>query len=130
MAPTLEEAVILRQRLKESIVKVEAGLAPAKSTSWTLEEAVEKTFQLHWKDTADSGKQRIHTRHLLNFFGKNYPINNITAERVVEFRSWAEKVLGNSPNTVNKKVMALSRALRTANDLGKLEKLPKMYIAV
>lgn len=129
-AASLEEAVALRIRLKNGL---ELGPLRAEDPQgekpWTLEEAVERTFQLHWRDTKDVDRQRIRTRHLLNFFGKNQPIDTITAEKIVAFREWAERTLGNSQNTINKKVMALSRVLRTAYDLGKLKRMPKLYVA-
>lgn len=136
VADTLAEAVALRQELIDTAQ--EAALAeplmaaskPERSASaWTLQQAVDKTFSLIWRDTADETRQRIRTRHLLEFFGSTCLLTGITPERIVEFREWAEAHLKNCPNTINKKVCSLSRILRTAVELGKLSKMPKLHLA-
>lgn len=129
-AATLSSSRVLREEEEESENK--AIPAPATLTGgsqWTLKTAVDRTFQLIWKDTADEDRQRIRVRHLLEFFGEKCLVAEINAEKVVAFREWAEDTMGNSPNTVNKKVCALSRILRTALEMGKLSRMPKLHLA-
>ena len=125
---SLSSSPALRRREEEEEPWQTTALAP-KGRQWTLKTAVDKTFQLIWKDTADEDRQRIRVRHLLEFFGETCLVTEIDAEKVVAFREWAEDTMGNSPNTVNKKVCALSRILRTALEMGKLNKLPKLHLA-
>lgn len=139
-AETLEEAALLRNSLTEQLnaqysgtpLPPEAPLPGASSKgresakAWTLKDATDATFRYIWRDTADESKQRIRAAHLMQFFGEDEPIANITTEKVDEFREWAEMELENCPNTINKKVCALSRILRTALERGKLDRIPKM----
>lgn len=147
MGDSLEDAIGLRKTLLERLERQYLGLveAPPKaakqtptararaaydgSTGWTLKEAADKTFQLTWRDSADEDRQHIRVRHIMEFFGETRPVISIDAEQVVAFREWAENTMGNCPNTVNKKVCALSRILHTAVDLGKLDKMPKFHLA-
>lgn len=140
---TLEEAIILRQHIKESIMSAPStgGLQPQTAQNqeesiavvtlkgWTLAQAANKTFSLIWRGTADEEGQRIRVRHLEEFFGRDCLLTAITPERVVEFREWAEARHRNSQSTINRKVCALSRILRTAFELGKLTQVPKIHIS-
>lgn len=130
-APTLAEAIALRDKLKAGLKTQPDNTLPppSQSAGWTLEEGIEKTFKLHWNGTADECKQRIRCRHLMEFFGPKCPLADITPARIVEFREWAEEAHKNCPNTINKKVMALSRIMRTAQDMDKLKAIPKMHMA-
>lgn len=130
-AATLDEALLLRGRLRAGLKTIAdtAVPPPSQSSGWTLEEGIEKTFKLHWNGTADEGKQRIRCRHLLEFFGSRCPLVDISPERIVDFREWAGDVRRNCPNTINKKVMALSRIMRTALEMNKLRAIPRMHMA-
>lgn len=131
VAATLEEAIELREELREGlkVPAAEAPSAPPQKAGWTFQQATDKTFSLIWKGTADEQRQRIRAGHLLEFFSADCPLESITAERVIEFREWAESKYQNCPNTINKKVCSLSRILRTALEMGKLEVMPKIHLA-
>lgn len=130
VAHTIEEAVLRRQQIYDELQgQLPESERPAKALGWTLKQATEKTFHLHWRGTADEDKQRLRTAHLLEFFGEDCPVQSITAERIIAFREWAEQTYKNGQNTINKKVRALSRILRLAFDLGKLDRVPKLHMA-
>ena len=146
---TLEQALVARDRLdrelRGELIEAPAPTAPAPVTPagvvppvtktspsfslggcWTLKEAVEMTFLRCWRHTADEGNQKLRTAHLLEFFGEDTFLDDITTDQILRFRQWCEKTYGNSDTTINRKVCALSRTMRTAVEHDKLSRVPKM----
>ncbi|WP_321335013.1 site-specific integrase [Breoghania sp.] len=64
-------------------------------------------------------------RHVVEYFGRNRRVDEITSADAAEMKAhFAE--LGKSPATVNRKVAALSKMLRTAKDNGIVDATPRL----
>ena len=142
-APTIEQALIARERLDKELQGSEAGetLQTASQEqeapqvgcvqinpvqTWTLEEAVDMTFVQCWQNIADKEGQRMKAKQLLDYFGPETPITAITTEWVLRFRQWCGKEYGNKYSTINRKVCCLSKILHTAVEHDRLPRVPKM----
>ena len=108
--------------IAEALLAVPAEDAAADG-EWTLQEAVDRTFQLVWNGTPSERTNTFNTRSALRFFGTTFPVVKITPERIAEYRAHCHGI-GNAHSTVNKKLLCLSRVLRTAFERGKLATMP------
>lgn len=129
---TLPDAILGRAELSLSLEgkKCESKINShqkriVRSDTWTLEEAVEKTRQHIWSGTGGERVAMINARIAQDFFGAKTPVNAITLDHIDDYVSYLEDQ-GNSGSTINRKLSALSRILRTAHERGKLSQLPKM----
>ncbi|MEG2140067.1 MAG: site-specific integrase [Bilophila sp.] len=96
-------------------------------TAWTLQEAVERTFQTVWNGMPSERTNMFNSQAALKFFGEKYPVSKITMDRIDEYMAHCQSI-GNANSTVNKKLMCLSRVLRTAHERGKLKVMPKIRL--
>lgn len=98
---------------------------PPERSGWTLNTAYSRTHTLYWQDTGGEQAATINTRTALAFFGPDTPVKAITQERIGDYIAhlMQSRLSG---STINRKLCALSRCLRTAQEHGKLETLPKM----
>lgn len=117
---TLEEAIKGRIGLLEA-----AKTAPKPRVGWTLNDAYSRTHALFWQGTGGEQAATINARTALAFFGPDTPVKAITPERIGDYLVHLMQS-GLSGSTINRKLSALSRCLRTAQEHGKLETLPKM----
>lgn len=131
---SLEEASTAadKARAGENIIPSRCGEGKSKSPAgdaelWTLQEAVDRTFQTTWTGMASERTNMFNTQAALKFFGNTYPVNKITLDRIDEYMTHCQSI-GNSNSTVNKKLMCLSRVLRTAHERGKLKAMPKIRL--
>lgn len=140
-ADTLEDARALRDSLRQSLEQ--ASALPQKrrsrrcdggqvkedssssSSSWSLYHAVERTITLHWTQTSGSEGAIRNARQAVNFFGPRTPLDSITMEHIDQYIQHLENI-GNSGGTINRKLSALSKVLRTAHERGKLGKMLRM----
>lgn len=98
---------------------------PPARAGWTLNDAYRRTHTLCWQGTGGEQAATINARTALAFFGPDTLVKAITPERVGDYLSHLMQS-GLSGSTINRKLSALSRCLRTAQEHGKLEVLPKM----
>ncbi|EGW49678.1 hypothetical protein HMPREF1022_03307 [Desulfovibrio sp. 6_1_46AFAA] len=119
-APTLEQAIIVQNNLRAQLVQAVQVL-----TSWTLKTAVGKTIDLVWAGRGGEMSSRRNAKAALDFFGEDCPLPHITTDRIDEYVQFLLKK-GNSGATINRKLAALSRCLRTALERDKLAAIPHM----
>lgn len=97
------------------------------SGGWTLQEAVDRTFQTVWNGMPSERTNMFNTQAAIKFFGAKYPLSKITLDRLDEYVTHCQGI-GNSNSTINKKLMCLSRVMRTAHERGKLKAMPKIRL--
>lgn len=90
----------------------------------TLDDAYKLTARLRWKGMNSERTSEINASQVLGALGKDTLLTDITTEDISEMiLEFEEK--GNSGSTINKKLSCLSTMLKTAQDHGWIEKLPK-----
>lgn len=96
-----------------------------KSRGYSLYDAYQQTLMLYWQGNGGEKSARINSADALRFFGGDCPVSKITGQRIADY---VQALLGKglSGATVNRKLAALSRCLRTAHEQGHLESVPKM----
>lgn len=138
-ADTLEDARTLRDALRQSLEqaftaqtqrrkkhrRVQENTDETPVTSWSLYHAVERTIALHWTQTSGSEGAIRNAKQAVNFFGPRTPLDSITMEHIDQYIQHLENI-GNSGGTINRKLSALSKVLRTAHERGKLGKMLRM----
>lgn len=91
---------------------------------WTLSQAADRCFDLHWKGKASERHVLINVNKALKHFGTRVSVASITTEAVDD---WILKLKqqGLSGGTINRNLAALSKIVRTAHESGRVEKMPK-----
>ena len=128
-AATLEAAIVTREALRNEVSAAPDGLGGSAGhvrDFWTLGEAAERTTQVVWAGKASYRTLMLNCKAILEFFGADTPVQDITLDSIDLFVTHLLNERGNSGATVNRKLSCLSRILRTAFERGKLEKMPKM----
>ncbi len=135
---TLAEALQVKQALMAQLdsddatalflppTKPSTKTSPKKDGAWTLKEGATQTVRHVWKHSKYPHTYQQSIAHLYDYFGEECLLAKITTEKVDGFREWCERVHKNKPATINRKVLILSRILRTAYERDKLPKLPKI----
>ena len=125
--PTLEEAQRFEANAKLAILEGRSIETPTGTSSknWTLATAIERCHRAHWVDTKGEKTVMLNAEAALAFFGRNVYVSEVTTQRVAD---WIEKLRKdrNSNGTINRKLSALSKALKYAYQNDALEKLPYM----
>jgi integrase len=92
--------------------------------SWTLQAAVDKTFEVKWKGTKSEAFYRAKSNNLIKFFGADTLLSAITTDAVDGFRSSLKSVgnnafkKGNSQATINHHLATLSMLFKIAHQRG------------
>jgi len=94
--------------------------------SYTLEEATDRTYKMHWAGGKSEAKQILIMKELINYFGKHMPVSDITTSVIDDF-IMEQKSKGRANGTINRKLAALSKILRFAHEHGKLENMPVFH---
>lgn len=106
---------------------VDMGEAARKDTGkpYTLAQLVQHVYDTHWKPQAGGDKALYNARSIVALIGPNLPVAKLGRLEIDKARA---KLLdgGNSTETVNRKVAALSKALSVAVDLEIIPKKPKL----
>ena len=95
-------------------------------TSYTLGEAADRTYRMHWAGSKSEAKQLLIMNELLRYFGKNLPIADITTIQIDDF-IFEQKKASKANGTINRKLAALSKILRFAHEQGKLASMPVFH---
>jgi integrase len=123
--PTLEEAQRFEANAKLAILEGRTIDTPRNASAWTLQVAFERCHKAHWEGSKGEKTVSFNTAAALAFFGRNVYVSEVTTQRVAD---WIErlKVEKNSNGTINRKLSALSKALKYAYQNDALDKLPYM----
>lgn len=91
---------------------------------WTLAQAADRCFDLHWKGKPSERHVLINVNKALKHFGTRVSVASITTEQIDD---WILKLReqGLSGGTINRNLAALSKIIRTAHESGRVEKMPK-----
>ena len=124
--------------LAEAIEKRRAMLAGSKDAEpyptqvgtgveppWTLQDAFNRTIATVWAGMSSEKASRINASSALAFFGPDTALTAITTDAIDRYTL---HLMGGSVSdaTINRKLSALSRMLRTAHERGQLSAVPKM----
>ncbi|MDR2050173.1 MAG: site-specific integrase [Deltaproteobacteria bacterium] len=130
---SLVEALTKRQELLNKLQNPELCCTNRREkeeneTSLTLKHAILQTIKLYWRNNREYKKgMNGRLRQMCEYFGENTPIQRITTEKIAAYTHWLEANTKNRASTINKKVMTLSKVLRTAYNLGQTNRMPRMY---
>jgi len=105
---TLEEAIALRSQLKEQL---KTGRISARV--WTLQIAIEKTWEGVWCNARSGLKLRDNAEAAALFLGATTKVTDITTDDIDRYILHLRKQ-GNAGGTINRKLAALSKVLRYA----------------
>lgn len=107
---TLAEAEQSRLDMKRGL---RAGGAVAAGTAWSLGEAWDRCHASCWSGTRTETGMVHHRKHVVEFFGEDTPITEITTAAMDR---WVEhmKVQRNANGTINRKLSNLSKVLSEA----------------
>lgn len=129
-ADSLDEAVEKREVMTRELQGL-GSTAPeslaATKKNWTLEYAIEKTFELVWDGTRSVKTNKENSKIILTFFGRKTRVKEINTDRIGEFAKWLMESRGVQGSTVNRKLNCLSRILRTAVEHDALPRIPTMH---
>lgn len=91
---------------------------------WTLKDAGDRTYALHWRDSRSEEKMVFNMNRALKFFGTKRPVRDITTEQVDEYiLHLKNRNLSNA--TINRHLAALSKILTVSLEYDQIEKKPK-----
>lgn len=93
-------------------------------TEWTLAQAADRCFDLHWKGKASERHVLINVNKALKHFGTRVAVSSISTEQIDDW-ILALRNQGLSGGTINRNLAALSKIIRTAHESGRVEKMPK-----
>lgn len=121
--PTEHDAVLWE---KDMMFKLRNGITTTlKKDVWTLSEGFHKTYELEWAGTRGEKTQRINGKQLMEYFGEDTLLDEITSERVGEFMLHC-KLKGNKSGTINRKFSCLSKIMTVARTYNKCNQVPSI----
>lgn len=121
--PTREEAERWEAQTRLAILEGREISVAVQSKNWTLQTAIDRTYEAVWKDSKSASTSLKNARMCIDFFGRNVYVSEITTQRVADFIDHLKKT-NNANATINRKLSALSRALRYAMQCEALDKMP------
>lgn len=122
-ARTKAEANARRRELLDQLLQRDASPVPC--GAFCLRQARALSLQIRWAGKAGERTAGIYSQAVLEHFGADFPVSEITAPLMDQ---WRQKLLanGNRPATVNKKISALRSMLSDAHLHGHLATMPTM----
>jgi integrase len=132
-AQSLKEAEVLRDKLKaqlEAGLKAQANAAEVdagKGRSWTLEYAIEQTYDKVWRGTKN-GEEALHNAKMIRGVSGPKTTLDLIGEEEIDAVIKFYRKRGCKDSTINRKLFYLSRIMRTALEAKKLDEIPKMPI--
>ena len=117
------EALARKRELLELLMQREAK--PIPMALFTIKEARDLSLRVRWAGVAYERTAAIYSQEAVDFFGPFFPLSEVTAEKVDEFR---QKLLakGNRPSTVNRKVSAIRAMFTDAHLRKKVAEVPRL----
>jgi len=124
--PTEAKAATWEQESKAKVqlgMPIDAPKAQA-AASLTLRELFDKVYEREWKGTKGEATALINSAAVCKILGEGLPITSITVGHIDVL---IEKLrqLNNSDATINRKLAALSKAMRHAEERGWIDRAPK-----
>lgn len=112
----------------ETKLNVKRGVAvtegrTAKGTM-TLKIAFDKVWKAKWKGKPCEKSALVNSQSCIDFFGKDMTVAAVTTDDIENFKDYLART--NSNSTINKKISALSMALKHAVKLGAIQNLPSL----
>ena len=98
---------------------------PERKLPETLKEGFDYTYKTSWVDIASGREMRRNGDMLLQCLGQDVPMKDIDKLCIDGIVS-SLREQGNKNGTINRKLTALSKVLRTAEELGVIQKKPKI----
>lgn len=98
---------------------------PSKDKPINLKQIFDLTHRLYWKGTKGEKTAVINAQTCLKHFGDDCPVAEIDTDSCDEFVFDLEDK-GKSTGTINRKLSALSKMLKTALERGHIERMPKL----
>jgi integrase len=111
----------------ETPVVTAAPVQQIVAPSWTLKEAITKTFEVQWNGTKSEKFYKDQTRYLTEYFGEDKRLSDITTEEMDKYRTHL-RGKGNKQATINHKLAALSMVYKIAHQRGGVAMKPVMGI--
>lgn len=124
---TAAEAELWEAQVKHALLN---GLPMPKSGTatgdrWTLGTGIDKVHRLFWRGKKSEASMVKVCSHLTRYFGRDKPLADIGKNEVDAFVTHLMDQ-GNSDGTINRKLSALSKTLRYAEECGAIQKRPKV----
>jgi len=115
------------EALKARILEIDTGVHAPESTesvtSWTLSQAYQETLRVIWSGTKGEATAIKNSNMVMKILGPQTRITEITTDTIDDLIEKL-KASGNTGATINRKLAALSKILRTATEKGKLKAVP------
>lgn len=126
---TLKEAQIWEAQSKADLLSdrlPDMGTqSSTKGRPRTLQELADYTYKHHWAGMRSESKTWVNAMKVVGSIGESIDIHAIDKFTIDAMRA-DFKSIGNKSSTINRKLAALSRMLRTALELGILTEMPKI----
>ena len=121
---TRSEALARKRELLEQLLTRHATPVTT-ARLFSIKEARALSLRIRWKGLSYERTAAIYSQEAVDYFGEHFPLTQITAALVDE---WRQQLLakGNRPSTVNMKVSAVRSMLSDAHLHGHLQEVPKM----
>lgn len=120
-----EAALVASGRLGETPAALRGRAVGHSGPIETIGALIDYCAQHRWADARAAPNLIRNGREAVAFFGPDYPLADISSAWCGRFADWlAER--GNSNATINRKLSALSAALKTAAERGDLDALPRV----
>ena len=119
-----DDALAYHQQLSNAKVNgadVDAVARSVAKGTRTLKDALEKTYQLYWNGIRSEKTAMHNADDVLKHFGDNKKLSEITDDAIVGYKQ-SVLATGNSLNTWDRKLSALSKMLSTAHEQGWIAK--------
>ena len=125
---TLSEAKETRDTLLTALhTGKELKTTRANASPWTLQQALDKVLSMPkpegWRGCSYEKQATLNAMDAINYMGPQRKLNTITRDLIDAWLVSCE-AKGNSDSTVNRKMSALSKLMKTAVDHGGLEAMP------
>lgn len=124
--PTEHQALAWESRAKERLSKglsLEDAVVPLES--WTLRRVADAVELRFWKGTPNERNAIRNADAVLDILGENTEVNSVTSLQIDNLIHRLRQD-GNSGATINRKLAALSKILRYAQNRGLIDKVPSM----
>ena len=104
-----------------------AELRPKGGRLTTLGPLFDHVCRTHWAGTRGEYERKKSARLVVEYFGRNKPVSEITSVEVAEMRA-EMAATGLSTASVNRRCSALSKLLHTAKDAGVIQGVPNLHM--
>lgn len=124
---TKVDALIWEEEMRDALqLGKPLPLAPSKNdTSWTLDAAADRTYELYWKDARAEHKAVANINKAMTYFGKHIKVQDITTEKIDDYIIHLKKEQ-KSNATINRHLAAVSKVLTVSSDYKKIVARPKI----